>query len=272
MPVVAALSRHPVKSFQGEQLDALEFQPGGARGDRRYAVRDRATGKVLTAKRVGTLLYGSARTIGDDVVLSLPGGVEVAASDPTVHDRLSAWLARDVELAEARVELGAGEESLGANGAYEFSFNAVDPDEQPDTEYYDIPIPAGAFLDLCDVHLLCRASVDAIAAQYPDGVWDLRRLRPTVFVEATDDGYAEDAWVGRHVHLGEVTIHVELLTMRCVMPTRPQPAYGGSPELARDKQVSRVIADGHGGNLGIYAKVVTGGVVRVGDEVRVEPQ
>jgi len=47
---VRALWRFPVKSMLGEQLDAAELTEGGIVGDRAYAIRDRETGKVASAK------------------------------------------------------------------------------------------------------------------------------------------------------------------------------------------------------------------------------
>jgi uncharacterized protein YcbX len=44
------LWRFPVKSMLGEELDAVELTEGGIVGDRAYAIRDRETGKVASAK------------------------------------------------------------------------------------------------------------------------------------------------------------------------------------------------------------------------------
>src|ERR1700678_2886000 len=47
---VATLWRYPVKSMQGEELDAADITAGGVLGDRRVAVIDSKTGKRLNAK------------------------------------------------------------------------------------------------------------------------------------------------------------------------------------------------------------------------------
>lgn len=47
---VAALWRYPVKSMMGEELNASAMTDRGLLGDRRFAVGDRATGKVGGAK------------------------------------------------------------------------------------------------------------------------------------------------------------------------------------------------------------------------------
>ena len=47
---IRALWRYPVKSMLGEELDAVDLSEGGVVGDRAYAIRDRETGKVASAK------------------------------------------------------------------------------------------------------------------------------------------------------------------------------------------------------------------------------
>ncbi len=47
---VTSLWRYPVKSMMGEQLMDAYFTPQGMLGDRAYALIDRATGKVASAK------------------------------------------------------------------------------------------------------------------------------------------------------------------------------------------------------------------------------
>ena len=47
---IRALWRFPVKSMLGEELDAADLTEAGIVGDRAYAIRDRETGKVASAK------------------------------------------------------------------------------------------------------------------------------------------------------------------------------------------------------------------------------
>ena len=54
MPIIAALWRHPVKSLQGESLAAATIDHDGLRGDRRWGIRDEATGRILTGRRAST--------------------------------------------------------------------------------------------------------------------------------------------------------------------------------------------------------------------------
>lgn len=256
---VAELWRFPVKSMQGERLRATTFGATAMADDRRYAVRDVSTGKVLSAKRYGPLLEAAATREGAEVVIDIPGVGHYVAGDPSVHDALSRWLGLDVRLDHAAPD-------DGLNGVYEFAF---DIEDAPDAEWFDIDMPAGSFADLAHVHVLTDASIQAASAGHTDSDWDVRRFRPSIFVETTAalDGFVEDEWVGRHVAIGALEISVDLPTIRCVMPTRPQPELAGAPALVRDKAVSRAIADLHGFNLGVYCSIVTPGEVSVGDPV-----
>jgi uncharacterized protein YcbX len=245
---ITELWRFPVKSMQGERIHSGELTSKGFVGDRRYGVRLADSGQVLTAKRDGDLLNASARTEADgSVVLTLPDGTELAADDPAVHAALSDWLGRSCRL-EPPAETGA---------EFEMSFDA----EHPDENTFVWPCAPGTYLDLAGAHVLTTASIAAARALHPDGDWDVRRFRPTAVVDTGDaDGFVEDAWVGGDVQLGGAVLRVDMPTVRCPMPTRPQP--GG---IERDFGVAHTLRDHHDNNLGIYCTVTTAGTVAVGD-------
>jgi len=243
---VAQLWRYPVKSFQGEQVQQLEVGPGGAAGDRTYAVVDPAARKVLSAKRYADLLHAAARWDGDDVVLTLPDGSEHAAVDPAVHGALSDWLGLEVRLARPP-----------ADEVFPMEMYTGMSDE--DTPLFDWPGPPGTWLDLADAHWLTTASLRAAADLHQDGQWDVRRFRPTALIETDAGGFAEDAW--KQVDVGAVASEILMATPRCSMPSRAQPG------LDRDKAIGTTIRDGHDNNLGVYASVTQAGTISVGDTV-----
>ena len=244
---VAQVWRYPVKSMQGEQVDRLDIAPGGANGDRTLAVVDPAEGKVLSAKRYAALLEASARLVGDEVVVTLPDGSELAAGDPKVHAALSSWLDRAVRL-----------EAPPADGVYPLEMYTGMSDE--DTPVFDWPGPPGTWLDLADAHWLTTASLAAAAELHPEGQWDVRRFRPTALFDVPGSGWAEDAW--GEVHVGSARSEVLMPTMRCSMPSRAQPG------LERDKAIGTTLRDRHDNNLGLYAKIVEAGSIAVGDDVQ----
>jgi uncharacterized protein YcbX len=253
---VAGAWRYPVKSLQGEDVDHLDFTESGAGGDRTWGIRDRASSKVLTAKRWDALLTASARRNDDDgaVVITLPGGDELVAGEPATDAALSDWLHRPVAL------VGPGDSI-----AYELTMDPTDDD----SPVWDFATPSGSLVDLAAVHLLTDASLAAAAALGPGSDWDVRRFRPTLLIALAPGGdglggvggFPEDAWVGRTVTCGEAAFAPFMPTPRCAMTIRAQPG------LARDAAVSRALTTHHSNNLGVYAQVQAAGRVRVGEAV-----
>src|SRR3954469_2722650 len=114
---VAELWRHPVKSLQGESLDEAVVEDSGLASDRRWGIVDCETGKVLTARRVPSLLLASARLTATGVELLLPDGNVLVAPSAHADDVLSKWIGRRVALVHS--------ESIGA-GVGEFFQDATD--------------------------------------------------------------------------------------------------------------------------------------------------
>ncbi len=213
----------------------------------------------MSAKRHGGLLGARARTGAHGVEIELPDGRRLTPEQADADQQLGAWLGAEVRL--ERID-PASESSAGV---YEFAF---DVDDSPAAEWFDIDVPAGSFADLAHAHLLTTGSLAAAAEAHPGGDWDRRRFRPSILIETPGaPGFIEDAWIGNRLRAGSVTLHVDMPTIRCVMPTRQQPPLGEEPALCRDKAIARAVADVHGHNLGVYASVVSGGEVAVGDEV-----
>jgi uncharacterized protein YcbX len=90
---------------------------------------------------------------------------------------------------------------------------------------------------------------------------DIRRLRPNILIGGVE-GLDEVSWEGAEVHIGEVVIRLDSLRGRCPMTTVDPDS------LVRDPEVLRDIGRRFGGRLALNAEVVKGGVVRVGDAVR----
>ncbi len=233
---VTELWRYPVKSLQGEQLDALPVTRAGLRGDRSYAIFDVETGLGLTARRVPALLYGSARLRADgSAEITLPDGA-VAEDD----DALSQWLNRRVTLRTANDEISP---------RYE---NPADFEHEANSAWDLFEGASGAFHDSPD------ASVSLVSLETISG-WADRRFRANVLL----DGRGEDALIGSRVRLGDSLLEVTVAIPRCVMVTRPQP-----DGIERDLGVLRTIHRERNGCLGVGALVVSPGTMRVGDELQ----
>lgn len=239
---VLELWRYPVKSLQGERLDAVAVGEGGFEADRRFALFDLETGFGLTARRVPELLYASARlTPQGEVVITLPDGT-VATDD----EALSEWLHREVELRRA--------DDGGGSRRYE---NPLDFEREATSRWEAFTGAPGPF------HDSRRTRVSLVSTQTL-GSWDRRRFRSNVLL----DGGGEGQLVGSTVRLGGATLSVGQHIERCVMVTRPQPEG-----IERDLGVLRTIASERQNRLAVGALVSEPGRVRVGDSLeRITPR
>jgi len=263
---VVGLWRYPVKSMAGERCTDVHIGARGIAGDRRYALVDALTGKVASAKNPRiwpTLLEFAARyleTPGTNgatsrVEIALPDGTVRASDDPAIDADLAATLGRQVRLASVAPPDPTLEEYW------------PDIDELAHRDVVtDEAMPATTFFDCATVHLLTTNTLDALGTRYPGGNFDVGRFRPNVLLDANGGGeFAEDTWIGKTVRIGkDVVLQVTCGTGRCVMTTLGQGA------LPADVAVLRTAAVHHGAHVGVYAEVVAGGTVTLGDPLVVE--
>ena len=230
---VAALFRYPVKSMLGETCATVEVTPLGVGGDRRYAFIDNRSGRVATAKNPRLwrgLLQCSAATGPGGVTVTLPAARPVPIAEAAAP--LSELLAALLELAEGT--------------------------------------PGGAFVDHSPVHLVTTATLDAVGL----GTAEALRYRPNIVIE-TPPGcppFIENDWVGRTIGFGSdgIELRATLPTPRCSVPTLQHGEASRSPHSVRYLlEHNRVEAAGFGllPCAGLYAEVLTGGVLRAGDGV-----
>jgi hypothetical protein len=277
---VVALWRYPVKSMIGEELNAADVTEGGLMGDRAYALVDSADGKVTSAKnprKWPRMFDFRARLVAPPIVgrqvptvrITLPDGSVVHSDEPDVHEVLSAALGREVTLRGVgrRLQLVGASASAGAQpGTAEEYWPDVEGLHHRDT-VTEFSMPAGTFFDCAAVHVLTTATIDRLRELYPQGRFEARRFRPNVVVQTADGvtGFAENAWVGRTLAIGDtIRLNVTGLCPRCVMTTLPQ------GDLPNDAGVLRAAAQHNQASVGVYASVVQGGAVRRGDAVGLE--
>ncbi|BBX19568.1 molybdenum cofactor biosysynthesis protein [Mycolicibacterium duvalii] len=264
---VAVLRRYPVKSMLGERCTSLDVGATGVIGDRRYALIDDESGRVVTAKNPRLwrrLLECTAATADDGVVVTLPDGATMPVSDAGAA--LSELVGRSVHVADER--------SAGA------VLERPDPEDvlarglDAETEIVLLELaqgaPGGAFVDHSPVHLVATSTLDAIGFDLDESV----RYRPNLVIETRDGTppFVENDWVGATLRLGEVVLRGTLPTPRCSVPTLEHGTLPRSPHSVRYPQEHNRVEAGEFGVLpcaGLYAEVVTGGTVREGDRMRV---
>jgi uncharacterized protein YcbX len=264
---VASLWRYPVKSMQGEELNAAEVADRGLLGDRAYALVDNSDGKAATAKnpRKWPHLFDFRATFVEapgsaakaaPVRIILPDGSAITSDRPDLNQILSKALNREVTFRASQP---------GAVNAEEY-WPDIDGLEHRDT-VTDFALPEGTFFDVAMVHVLTTATLDHLRELYPQGRFEIRRFRPNIVVQLTagERGFAENAWVGRTLTVGEVIrLNVTRPCGRCVMTTLAQEG------LPSDPGILRTAAQHNQANVGVYAAVARGGMIRRGDLVSLE--
>ena len=220
---VGALLRYPVKSMGGEELAEVAVEPRGLVGDRRWAVYadDGGIGSGKTTRRF-------RRVDG-----LLEWRAELHGAVPVVESPAGERYGVD----EAAAPLG---EAMGRPLAIRAEGEVPHHDESP-------------------VHVLTTASLRALG-NLLGGPVDVARFRPNVLLDVDGEGFPEEEWTGRDLHLGDgVVLRLGPGMPRCVMVGLPQRG------LAKDKQILRTLASERELNLGLQATVVRGGTVRRGD-------
>jgi len=238
----------------------------------------RADGKVATAKnpRKWPSLFACRATfiapVGrraqvPPVRMTLPDGTIVTSAQRDCHQVLSQALNREVTLMAAE-----GGHLTGVPSSVPLSWTATAEEYWPEIDGLDyrdtvteFAPPPGTFFDCATVHLLTTATLNRLRDFYPQGRFEVQRFRPNIVVEpvVTEQSFAEDAWIGHTLALGdEVRLRITGPCGRCVMTTLAQ------GELLKDREILRTAVQHHQGQVGVYAAVVRSGTIRHGDRVR----
>jgi uncharacterized protein YcbX len=284
---VRALWRFPVKSMLGEELDAADLSKGGLVGDRVYALVDKETGKVASAKHAKlwpNLLKCRAAFVEPPrpaaevppARIELADGTSVLSDAPDVDAVLSRFFGREVELASA-----------ADNG---YTIDQYHPDEDnydPDGHRDEVveaqlgaaffnerglpsAVPEDSFFDLFPLSVLTTSTLDRLGELQPESNFDVRRFRMNVIVDNPGRGFVENDWVGRSLAIGhDVQLGVALPDPRCCMPSVEQ------EELPRDPKVLKALAQHNridvAGALypcaGVYAVAEATGTIRRDDPI-----
>ena len=251
---VGQLWSYPVKSFAGVPVDVLSLSDDGPVGDRAWGVYDDSSDVVLSAKRVGALLYA---TLNGDVA-TLPTGESGRLGAPSLDGALSKWLGRSVRMVHVDDQPTLRQEMHQDN-------------EDERSLLVRWRTPRGRYVDLFPLHLMATVSLRQLAEAHPDLEWDVRRFRPNAVF---DTEVPEEEWLGRTLRIGPVELAVpDQLTERCVMITRAQPSLSEQRStlrtIARERRgfEGPLTAGSAGAQLGCYGEVLVAGAIRVGDSV-----
>jgi uncharacterized protein len=268
---IVSLWRYPVKSMLGEELNSSYVTERGLVGDRSYALIDKETGKVASAKnprKWGKLFDFRAAFIDTPQVVenippvrvTFPDGTHIFSSDQDdIDNTLSKVLGREVRLMRANLE----------KPSYEEYWPDIEGLAQRE-KVTDEAMPPQTFFDIAVIHILTTSTINRLRELYPEGRFEVRRFRPNIVIESASSSgekkdFIENLWVGKKLTIGEdIVLRVTGPCTRCVMITLPQ------GDLPKDLGILRTVAQYNRVTAGVYATVHGGGTIRRGDQVLLE--
>lgn len=249
-PVVASLQRHPLKSHGREALSRVELEAGrGLPWDRHWAVAHEAA--------------------------KLTEGEWAPCANFSRGSKAPMLMAIN-----ARLDEGTAALTLSHPDRPEITFRPDDPDEAarfldwvrplcpPDraqpARLYSVPGRGMTDTDYPSVSLISLASNRALGEQMGLDISPLR-WRANIWIEAIRP-FEERDWIGRRLRIGQAVLEIVEPKERC-LATTANPATG-----IRDADTLRALMALHGDkDFGLYARVVEGGEVSVGDAVELLP-
>jgi MOSC domain-containing protein len=267
-----SLWRHPVKSMLGEEINSSNITERGLIGDRTYAVVDKQTGKVASAKnprKWGKLfdcrsIFVNSPSDGVNdippVRITFPDGIHISSDHQDDMDScLSKVFNREVRLMKA----SDFEEPI-----YEEYWSDIDGLARRN-QVTDEGMPSKTFFDIAVIHILTTSTINRLRELYPAGRFEVRRFRPNIVVESgykeKKNDFIENSWVGKKMRIGKhIVLNVTAPCTRCVMITLPQ------GDLPRDLGILSTVARYNQVHVGVYASVERGGIIHRGDTIRIE--
>jgi uncharacterized protein YcbX len=250
---VARISIAPVKALGLVHPDAVDLQPHGVAGDRRFWLVD-AEGRLFNGKRNGPMVQ--VRPEWDEatrrLALHFPDGTEVAGT-VELGEHIDAVLYRRPH--PSRRVIGPWQEAL--------SSHLGRPLELLWSESHATDRAAAGGV----VSLVSRGSLERLREEAgADAPVDGRRFRMMFEIEGVG-AHEEDAWIGSTVRVGEAEILVNGDVGRCVVTS--QDPDSGVADLDTLRTLAAYRPDGHSESLpfGVFAAVTVPGRVRVGDPV-----
>ncbi|MDP3418068.1 MOSC domain-containing protein [Falsiroseomonas sp.] len=243
---VERISRYPVKGLAPEVMEEVALTPGqGLPHDRRFAFAQGDSpfdpaAPVWLQKRHFACLMANARVAAIR-----------SAYDPIRHSLL--LRAAGMEDLEAAIGTQEGQEAAAAwMTAY------LGPEARGALRFAEAP--GHAFTDIATkaVSIIGLASVQDLGARFGMALDPLRFRANILFAGAAP--FAEFDWMGREILLGGARLRVFKRTQRCAA-TEVNPATA-----ERDAKPPKWLREAFGhADLGIYAEVIAGGRVALGD-------
>ena len=272
---VLNIYRYPVKSMMGESLSEANIEEAGIPGDRSWAVRDEKRGGIRGGKKIPQLMTLAAQSGPTAPLITAPDGDSASASSEHINEWLSGKLNHPVTLWPLLPADQLEHYRRGAPDTEDFEqelrsvFGRLPDEPLPDLagfeEVLEFESPPGTYFDAFSLSIMSQQSLATMNQLDGESRFDVRRFRPNLLVDIpdTDHPFPEQAWIGKMLSIGSVTLRIEMTCPRCSMTTH------GFDDLPRDTEIMRQLVNHCDGNLGIYASVQTPGQISIEDHIEI---
>jgi hypothetical protein len=251
---VESVWRYPVKSMRGEELDEIFVGYPGVYGDRLFAFKSSAAPKgfpYFTGREQRQMIRYRARFRQPDKAARPVNLPEAESNGAAPLSATPEELMIDVETPDGAV-LAIDDPALidklraGLDGKHELTLLRSDR----------------ALTDCGPLSLFSVQTVEKLEAETGAAV-DKRCFRANVYLDLPSSAaFAEDAFVGRTLRLGsKAVVAIVKRDGRCMMITLDPDTAEKTPAILKN------VAQAHDGKAGVYAAVLSEGIVRKGDPV-----
>jgi hypothetical protein len=251
---IESVWRYPVKSMRGEELEEIFASYGGVYGDRLFAFESSACPKgfpFFTGREKRQMIRYRPRFRNPEKAARPVNWTEAQKLSPNINplSACAADLMVDVETPDGKtfaVDNPELVEHLRANTEHELTLLRSDK----------------AMTDCRPLSLFAVQSAKKLGEESGVSV-DKRRFRANVYLDlASAEPFAEDRFVGKSLRIGSnVVVSVVGRDARCMMITLDPNTAQKTPAILKQ------VAQAHEGMAGVYAVVITEGLIRKGDSV-----
>src|ERR1051326_1630762 len=253
---VESLWRYPVKSMRGEEMNALFAGYAGVYGDRLFAFESSQNEKgfpFFTGRDQRQMIRYRPRFRYPEKAAHPANWSEAEKLSPNLNpiSASTADLMIDVETPDGKtyaINDPALVERLRANTDEKHGLNLLRSEK--------------AITDCCPLSIFAVQTARKLGDE-TGAVVDKRRFRANVYLDLTNgDGFAEDGFVGKSLRIGaKVVVQVLQRDARCMM-------IALDPDTAeKTPAILKAVAQAHEGMAGVYAAVLSEGMIRKGDSV-----
>ena len=253
---VESLWRYPVKSMRGEELDEMFAGYAGVYGDRLFAFESAASPKgfpFFTGRDQRQMIRYRARFRNPPKAARPINHAEAKTLSPLLNpiSASPAELMVDVETPDGKtlaIDDPALIETLRAGLDEKHQLTLLRSDR--------------AMTDCLPLSIFAVQTARKLGEETGVAV-DKRRFRANVYLDLTSaEGFAENEFVGKSLRIGpKVVVSVLERDTRCMMITLDPDTAEKTPAIFKQ------VAQAHQGKAGVYAAVLTEGMIRKGDPV-----